>query len=217
MILTAEGISKKYKNSKHFVLEDVSLNIEEKDFFVITGASGSGKSTLLAILGGYLKPTGGEVRFCKKDLFALKDRELSVIHNRIIGYVPQSNIMLKGYTVLENVMLPYQFSGAKTEKKAIEEKAFAHLKALDIEALHDRYPYELSGGEQKRAALARALLYEPDFLIADEPTSGLDAKTADIISGYLYEYCTGGKTVVVATHDELVKSYGNTGMELERK
>jgi ABC-type lipoprotein export system ATPase subunit len=214
MLLTVEGVSKQYKNNSQFVLENISFSIEEKDFFVITGASGSGKSTLLAILGGYQRPTAGTVKLQDKDIFAIKDSELSKLHGSVLAYVPQSNIMLKRYTVLQNVMLPYQFSSVKIEKNEVEEKARIHLKALGIDVLSDRYPYELSGGELKRASLARAMLYEPELIIADEPTSGLDAKNAEIISNYLYEYSKNGKTVAVATHDELVKSYGNRKIEL---
>lgn len=215
MLLTANRIVKKYKKSGRAVLNDINLRIEEKDFFVITGASGSGKSTFLAIIGGYLKPTEGEVLFCGSDLFSLKDKELSRWHNRKIGYIPQNNVMIKGYTVLENVMLPYQFGDHKKQMNDVKEKALASLNTLGIEDLYDRYPYELSGGEQKRVAFARALLFEPDFVIADEPTTGLDKKTADIIAKYLYDYSAKGKTVIAATHDDSVSSCGNRVLVLD--
>lgn len=216
MILSLKNIRKKYKKSHNYVLDGINFDVEEGKLVVVTGASGSGKSTLLAVAGGYLKPNEGEVLFHNNNIYSLNDSNLSILHNRSIGYVPQSNLMIKGYTVIENIIIPYRFSDKSGRISDIWDRAFSIMKALDIEKLHDRYPYELSGGEQKRAALTRALLYEPELVIADEPTSGLDKKTAEMITEYLAEYVDRGKTVIAASHDEMVIGYGKQIISLPR-
>ncbi len=216
-MLEGRNIGKQYKKGSRIVLEEVDFSLHKQDFFVVTGASGSGKSTLLAIAGGYLKPTTGEVIFQGKNLYALRDKTLSALHNQTIGYVPQSNVLLKGYTVLENVLAPYFLGTGKDsdeKRNQVKERALELLEALQIKNLSQSYGYELSGGEQKRVSLARALLGEPELLIADEPTTGLDKDTAILIADYLDAYVKKGKTVFVATHDELVMGYGNRGLQL---
>lgn len=214
MLLTIKDVSKKYKKGRNYVLDKIDFTVDCNDFLVVTGSSGSGKSTLLAISGGYLKPTQGSVIFKDNDLYSINDRELSKIHNDKIGYVPQSNIMVKGYNILENIIIPYQFSHRNEALDEIQKRAVKLMNELCIGDLYDRYPYELSGGEQKRVALARALLSEPKLLIADEPTTGLDKKTADIIIRFLSGYSKEGNAVIVATHDELVMEYGNKRLDL---
>ena len=203
-MLTANSISKRYKNSRRVVLDSFDLTVEEGEFVAVMGESGSGKSTLLAVLSGILDPDEGQVLFEQKDLYSLSDEELSEIHRRKIGYVPQSNFFLKTDTILENIVEPFLLSYDEEEEK-LSERAKEHLERLGIGDLADRFPHELSGGELKRAALARALLTEPRLLIADEPTTGLDSRTGEIILGYLSEYVKCGNAVVVATHDEHIR------------
>ncbi len=203
-MLTANSISKRYKNSRRVVLDSFDLTVEEGEFVAVMGESGSGKSTLLAVLSGILDPDEGQVLFDQKDLYSLSDEELSEIHKKKIGYVPQSNFFLKTDTILENIVEPFLLSSGEAEEK-LSERAKEHLERLGIGDLADRFPHELSGGELKRAALARALLTEPRLLIADEPTTGLDSRTGEIILGYLSEYVKRGNAVVVATHDEHIR------------
>lgn len=214
MLLEAKNISQKYKKASRLILDNVNLEVNEGDFISITGSSGSGKSTLLAIIGGYLKPYKGEVLYGEESLFEVNDKVISRLHSSEIGYVPQSNVVVKGLNVLENVVIPYKFSHKSVKIVEIEQKAKELLSDLGIGELTDRNSYELSGGELKRVALARALLSSPKILIADEPTTGLDKKTADIIAKYLVEYSKNGNAVIVATHDELIMKYGNRELKL---
>ena len=204
-VLLAENISKRYRNNRRTVLDQVDFKLEEGEFCAVMGESGSGKSTLLAVLSGILRPDSGKVLLDDADLYALSDKDLSYIHQRKIGYVPQANIFLKQYTILDNIVLPY-LSEKKDTESELYDKAKEHLEKLGIGDLWDRYPYELSGGEQKRACLIRALLMQPKIVIADEPTTGLDAKTGEKILTYLDEYKKFGRTVLVATHDDHVKA-----------
>lgn len=204
-MLLAENISKRYKNSRRTVLEKVNFKLEEGEFCAITGESGSGKSTILAVLAGILRPDSGKVFLDDADLYALSDKDLSYIHQRKIGYVPQANIFLKQYNILDNIVFPYLSGDTKNEQELFE-RTRAHLEILGIGDLWDRYPYELSGGEQKRACLIRALLMKPQIVICDEPTTGLDGKTGKKILTYLDEYRKSGKTILAATHDDHVKA-----------
>ena len=214
-MLTAEGISKSYKSNRRKILDSLEISINEGEFIAVMGESGSGKSTLLAVLAGILDPDEGQVLFEGKDLYKLSDEELSDIHKRRIGYVPQSNFFLKNYTILENIVEPF-LAGSFEERIAYEEKAKRHLENLGIGDLADRFPHELSGGELKRAAIARALLTEPVLLIADEPTTGLDSGTGRIILEYLSEYVYSGHAVLVATHDDHVKEYAGQVFDIQK-
>lgn len=214
-MLTAEGISKSYKSGRRKILDSLEISIGEGEFIAVMGESGSGKSTLLAVLAGILDPDLGQVLFEGKDLYKLSDEELSDIHKRKIGYVPQSNFFLKNYTILENIVEPF-LAGSSEERIAYEEKAKRHLEKLGIGDLADRFPHELSGGELKRAAIARALLTEPVLLIADEPTTGLDSGTGRIILEYLSEYVYSGHAVLVATHDDHVKEYAGQVFDIQK-
>ena len=214
-MLIAEGISKSYKSGRRKILDSLEISIDEGEFIAVMGESGSGKSTLLAALAGILDPDLGQVLFEGKDLYKLSDEELSDIHKRKIGYVPQSNFFLKNYTILENIVEPF-LAGSSEERIAYEEKAKRHLENLGIGDLADRFPHELSGGELKRAAIARALLTEPVLLIADEPTTGLDSGTGRIILEYLSEYVYSGHAVLVATHDDHVKEYAGQVFDIQK-
>ena len=214
-MLTAEGISKSYKSNRRKILDSLEISIDEGEFIAVMGESGSGKSTLLAVLAGILDPDLGQVLFEGKDLYKLSDEELSDIHKRRIGYVPQSNFFLKNYTILENIVEPF-LAGSSEERIAYEEKAKLHLEKLGIGDLADRFPHELSGGELKRAAIARALLTDPVLLIADEPTTGLDSGTGRIILEYLSEYVYSGHAVLVATHDDHVKEYAGQVFDIQK-
>lgn len=193
MIINAKDITMSYPKSKRIVLKDVNLSIDKGEFVVINGVSGSGKSTLLAILGGYLKPVKGNVIFRGKN----------------IGYVPQGNIMLKKYNILENLIVPLNAQKGSSKEKVLIKKAHKHLQKLRIDDLSKNYPNELSGGELKRVSLARAMMLEADLILADEPTTGLDSESSKLINDYLKEYSNEGNTVIVATHDKICNGYAS--------
>ena len=189
----------------------MNLVFESGEFYAVMGESGSGKSTLLAVLAGILKPDSGRVLISDKDpgsdeidIYNLSNEQLSKIHREKLGYVPQGNVFLKNYTVLENLVTPFL---TKDNPEVLRERAYELLDNLGVKELDERYTFELSGGEQKRVALARAFMTDPEIVIADEPTTGLDASTGDIILGFLKSKAEEGKTVIVATHDEHVKAY----------
>ncbi len=206
-ILEAKNLNMSYKNNQKIILKDVNLKFEEGDYVAIMGESGSGKSTLLACLAGILKPESGEVIWQDKDLYKLNDLQLSKLHRNTISYVPQSNVFLKEYSILENLLFPYMETGEIEEKH--EKRAGELLEALKIKEMRDKFPYELSGGELKRASIARALIMDPEVIVFDEPTTGLDNKTGEIILSFLSYYALKGNLVIIASHDQKVMNYSN--------
>ena len=206
-ILEAKNLNMSYKNNQKIILKDVNLKFEEGDYVAIMGESGIGKSTLLACLAGILKPESGEVIWQDKDLYKLNDFQLSKLHRNTISYVPQSNVFLKEYSILENLLFPYMETGEIEEKH--EKRASELLEALKIKEMRDRFPYELSGGELKRASIARALIMNPEVIVFDEPTTGLDNKTGEIILSFLSYYALKGNLVIIASHDQKVMNYSN--------
>jgi ABC-type lipoprotein export system ATPase subunit len=206
-ILEAKNLNMSYKNNQKIILKDVNLKFEEGDYVAIMGESGSGKSTMLACLAGILKPESGEVIWQDKDLYKLNDLQLSKLHRNTISYVPQSNVFLKEYSILENLLFPYMETGKIEEKH--EKKAVELLEALKIKEMRDRFSYELSGGELKRASIARALIMDPEVIVFDEPTTGLDNKTGEIILSFLSYYAQKGNLVIIASHDQKVMDYSN--------
>ena len=188
------------------VLRGVDLAVAEGESLAITGMSGAGKSTLLHVLGGLDRPTSGRVLYRGRDLYAAGDRERSAIRARKIGFVFQAYHLLPELTVLENVLLPGLSAtgaflrGAKLRAQAAELLARV---GLSDRALHR--PNELSGGEQQRAALARALMNGPELLLADEPTGNLDSKTGEDVLRYLFALAAERSlTLVIVTHNEAV-------------
>jgi len=188
------------------VLRGVTLAVEKGDVLAVSGMSGAGKSTLLHVLGGLDKPTAGRVLYRGRDLYAAGDRERSAIRARRIGFVFQAYHLLPELTVLENVLLPgLSAHGAFLRGRALRERAGMLLDRVGLaERAHHR-PNELSGGEQQRAAIARALMNGPELLLADEPTGNLDSRTGDVVLRYLFELVAEqGLTLVMVTHNESV-------------
>ena len=209
-MLEAENITYKYKKNRRVILDSLSFTLEDGTFAAVTGESGSGKSTFLAVMAGILKPLSGSVKFNGRDLYSLSDRELSVIHRSGISYVPQSNIMLKNLTVIENIITP-------CGSEDLKDRAGELMDALGIRDLADSFPYELSGGELKRASIVRAVLRSPKVVIADEPTTGLDKETGKRILGFLSEYTGEGNSVLVATHDGQIEGYAEKILNIKRE
>ena len=183
------------------VLRGLDLDIQAGEMLAILGASGVGKSTLLHILGALDRPTGGEVFFKEKQIFRLSNSELARFRNQTIGFVFQFHHLLPEFSALENVIIPGLLGGNTRQKVEIRARQLIELVGLEERMSHR--PAELSGGEQQRVAVARALVNKPAMVLADEPTGNLDSETADSIYDLLREINQSeGMTFVVVTHNE---------------
>lgn len=205
-LLKLQDITKKYLvgNQEIKALNGVSLEIFEGDFVSIVGKSGSGKSTLMHIIGLLDTPTTGKVILNNKDVSKLDEESLASIRNKEIGFVFQAFNLLSRATVLENVILPLQYS--TIPKNLWEKKALEMISLVDLTERVSNKSNELSGGQKQRVAIARALVNSPSIILADEPTGNLDSKTgAEIIKKFI-ELNRLGKTIILVTHDmELAK------------
>lgn len=199
-VIRTENLNRIYGKDSTMVhaVKDVNLSINEGEFVAIVGASGGGKSTLLHLLGGLDKPTSGKVFINGKDIYDMKNDELAIFRRRNIGFVFQFFNLIPMLTVRENIELPFGLDGAKVEAKDLEHLA-AQLGLLDRLS---HYPNQLSGGEQQRASIGRALAYKPSIVLADEPTGNLDKKNSQEILNLLKTFSNKfGITVVMITHD----------------
>lgn len=183
------------------VLERVEFSVEPGEAVAVIGASGAGKSTLLHLLGGLDHPTSGIVRIGGRALNELHDSELASIRSRKVGFVFQFHHLLREFTALENVMMPPLIAGES--RGGAEERARALLGDVGLADRLEHKPRQLSGGEQQRVAVARALVAEPRLLLADEPTGNLDSVNADQVFGLVRElHLKGGLTSIIVTHNE---------------
>ena len=190
------------------VLDRASLEIERGEFVVVLGRSGSGKSTLLRLIGGLESADGGSVRFDGGDLGALTETARARLRRSAIGFVFQFFNLIPTLTVAENVELPLALN--EVPKAEAEERSRTLLAELDLAGVAERFPEELSGGEQQRVAIARAVVHEPQLVLADEPTGNLDAETAAHVLDLLTRTVRRrGTTLVVATHSYEVTPLAN--------
>lgn len=188
------------------VLRGISLAVAAGETLAITGMSGAGKSTLLHVLGGLDRPSAGRVLYRGRDFYAAGDRERSAIRARKIGFVFQAYHLLPELTVLENVLLPgLSVHGAFLRGRRLGQRAEMLLGRVGLADRAHHRPNELSGGEQQRAAIARALMNEPELLLADEPTGNLDSHTGEIVLDVIFDLAAEqGLTLVMVTHNEAV-------------
>jgi putative ABC transport system ATP-binding protein len=207
-LLELNDLTKEYKRGARAfnAVNHVSLSVEPGDFISITGRSGSGKSTLLNMSAGLLRPTAGTVLFDGDDIHRLNDRELSLLRNEKIGYVPQGQSLLSNFTVFDNVCIPWFLFKREGD---VEGRAFILLEKVGISHLAASYPRELSGGEMRRVSIARSLINEPRLLIADEPTGDLDAATTADIMNLFSRIAREGTAVLIVTHELDTLHYGN--------
>jgi putative ABC transport system ATP-binding protein len=209
-VLVAKDLQKNYILGKHAVqaLAGVDFRVEEGEFVAIMGPSGSGKSTLLHLIGGLDQPSEGEITLAGQPLSMLKDKQITLLRRRNVGFVFQFFNLLPTLTAEENITLPILIDGKNVAKYQARLEALLELIGLSDRRRHK--PEQLSGGEQQRVALARALISEPSIVLADEPTGNLDTKTGTTIMELLRRSCDELKqTIIVVTHDPRAASYAN--------
>lgn len=213
-VLKAIEITKTYGNGKIKVqaLKTCSLAFEKGEFAAITGKSGSGKSTLLRILGTLEQPDTGEIRLDGEDVLHCSDKKLSEIRRRKIGFIYQNYSLFPEYTAYENIVMPIHLDGRKEDR----EKTLEIMKTLGILSCMQKFPAEMSGGEQQRTAIARALLVSPAVIFADEPTGNLDAGNAEEVvmllskAARLYD-----QTIIMVTHDRQMADYADRILKIQ--
>jgi putative ABC transport system ATP-binding protein len=201
LIIEIQEVEKVYKMGKQQVvaLGGISLNIKKGEYLAVTGPSGSGKSTLLHILGCLDLPTGGRYRFKGKEVGSLCDKELARIRNRDIGFVFQFFNLLPRENSFHNVKLPLTYRTLSDNEK--KELVISALKKVNMTHRISHLPTELSGGEQQRIAIARAIVTNPELILADEPTGNLDSKTGEEIIKLFEKLHQDGKTVIIVSHE----------------
>lgn len=212
--LVARGLEKTFRSEHRDlnVLRGVDLEVSAGEFVAITGPSGSGKSTLLNLLGSLDRPDRGNILWGKLSSDGLDDRSRSRLRNREVGFVFQQHHLLGDFTALENVMMPLRIAG---EINLGRERAQELLEKVGLQSRTSHLPGELSGGEQQRVAVARALIHQPRMLFLDEPGGNLDRKRADELHGLLLGLASEGEVGVVAvTHDENLASLADRWLRL---
>lgn len=223
-MLYAEGIQKQYlrkrKDSNVFeAVQETTLEVANGKITVIHGRSGSGKSTLLNMLSGILKPTRGRVLLGETDLYQLDDVRRALLRNEKFGVVPQGQSAIYSLNVLENVLLPFTMYEKRTKQSGdlqeVRRRAEALLSATGLQELRDVFPQELSGGELRRMAIARALMMKPEIVFADEPTEDLDDSNTKVVLKLFEDAAKNGCAVLIVTHDNSVFPYANVLLRMD--
>ncbi len=212
-VLECKEISKTYGNDavKVYALKSCSLTFQEGEFVAIVGKSGSGKSTLLRILGTLDQPDEGEVLLDGEDVLHLSDKKLSEIRRRKIGFIYQDYSLFPEYTAYENIIMPIHLDGRKENKETVWEM----MGTLGILKCKDKFPSEMSGGEQQRTAIARALCISPAVILADEPTGNLDAENAGEVVMLMSKAARiYNQTIIMVTHDRQMADYADRILQI---
>ena len=213
-ILKIENITKKYANGDKelYALEDVSFTVNQGEFIAIVGPSGSGKSTLLHMIGGIDKPTNGKVYINGTDISSLKPDKMTIFRRRNIGIVYQFYNLIPTLNAEDNIILPVLLDGKKVDKEKLNEI----IKLLKIEDRRKAMPSQLSGGEQQRVSIGRALMNNPSIILADEPTGNLDSKASkEIVEIFKYYNKAYKQTLIIVTHDEKIALLADRIIKLE--
>jgi len=208
-MIDIKHVSKTFKRAReeYKALVDVSLKINKGDFISVSGSSGSGKSTLLNVIGGLIRPDSGEVIFKGESLYDLSGRNLDFYRKRDVGFIFQQFHLMPYLTIVENIGLNcYQLSHADALKDYLEKCSLVNIK--------DKYPSDLSVGEKQRTAFIRAIISNPDLLLADEPTGNLDPQNSEILMTLIEEFHKKGGTVVLVSHDPSATKYSNLNIEI---
>ena len=217
MIIEATGLTKEFARARggkrlFTAVHPLDIGLEERQLTLVSGHSGSGKSTLANMLAGILTPTAGHVRLDGTDLYSLRDEDLSRLRNERIGLIPQGHTALRALTVLDNVLLP---SILYANAEAPVDRARELLAAVGLDDLADAAPTELSGGELRRMAIARALLMDPAIVLADEPTAGLDSANATAVLTLLRDAADRGTAVLVVSHEAEAQRFADRSYVME--
>jgi putative ABC transport system ATP-binding protein len=208
-MIKMKDITKYYSSGviKTFVLRDINLDVEEGEFLTIMGPSGAGKSTLLYILGMLDTPSAGEYYFLEQKVHSLSERHLSELHKNFIGFVFQSYHLIDDLTVYENLETPLLYKKVKSSER--KGKVCDMLDKFNIVAKKDLFPNQLSGGQQQKVAVARAVITTPKLILADEPTGNLNSKEGQEVMELLKELNQSGTTIIQVTHSEKNAAYGH--------
>lgn len=204
--LEIKNISKSYemKDSSLLVIDNFSYTAEKGDLISLTGPSGAGKSTLLHMIGALDKPTKGNILFNGEDLYSKKESELNLYRGKHMGFIFQFHYLLDDFSAIENIMMPMLINN--TPKDKAYEKAIKLIESVGLLNRKDHFPNELSGGEQQRIAVARALSMSPDIILADEPTGNLDKANSLAVLEILKKQAENGVCVIIVTHDDFIAS-----------
>ena len=209
-LLKIENMYKKYK--QNWVLENINFNIKQGEFVAIIGASGSGKSTLMNVIAGLDNVNKGSIKIKGEEITKLTNNEKTIFRRKNIGYIYQLYNLIPTLSVKENIILPIVLD----EKKVNYERLYSLVKELKLENLLNRLPNELSGGQQKKVAIARALVTNPSIIIADEPTGNLDTKEAlKIIKKIKYYNTKLNQTILLVTHDMRIAKMAKRIIEIK--
>src|ERR1043165_2669771 len=215
MLLDVLQLTRRYGMADAAVdaLRETSFSVAEGEFVAIMGPSGSGKSTLMNLIGLLDRPTSGRLVFAGEDTTQLNHDQLAGLRNRRIGFVFQAYNLLARNSTLENVEMPLAYSRLRRSQRRL--KAQAALEAVGLTHRVDHWPGELSGGEQQRAAIARALVGNPALILADEPTGALDSRTGESILSLFRSLNHDGRTIVMVTHDEHIARHARRIVRLQ--
>ena len=220
-ILEVRNISKQFTRNRgdsnvFYPVKNIEFLLKRGEIAMLSGKSGSGKTTFLNMVAGILEPTEGDILIEGKNMYQMNDKDLSLFRNSKIGNIPQGQTAIHSLTVIENVMLPvmlyYKDKATYNEKVKLAETLLDKMKITDLK---DVMPSELSGGELRRVAVARALIMNPELILADEPTSDLDEVNTNIILQMLQEVAKTGVAVIVVTHDKEVSAIADTIYEMK--
>jgi putative ABC transport system ATP-binding protein len=202
-MIKLENVEKYYGG--HKVLKGINLIIHKGEFISVMGSSGSGKSTLLNLIGGMDSPEKGAVIVNGENITVFTDEKLTLYRRKKIGFIFQFFNLLPNITVFENISIPLLLNGSEDRERVLN-----YIKRVNLDGKKDKYPYQLSGGEQQRVAIARALIHEPEIILADEPTGSLDSETGRKIMGLVQELTEEmNKTVILVTHESYIAEYAD--------
>ena len=201
-----QNVEKTFGTTK--VLQGINLDIADRELVAIRGASGSGKSTLLYLLGGLDVPSTGNVIINGQNLSKLSDKDLANFRNQNVGFVFQFHFLLPSMTCIDNILLPARIGGGNINMKVVESDVAKLAKILGVEHCLKKFPYQLSGGEQQRINIIRALSMRPKILLCDEPTGNLDSKNSEKVADLLKNLAQDfGAILLVVTHDDKVAGF----------
>ncbi|HEY3374270.1 MAG TPA: ABC transporter ATP-binding protein [Candidatus Aquicultor sp.] len=216
MLYNLEAVSLSYTLNKRLIpiISDLGITVQEGEFSVIMGPSGSGKTSILNIMAGFLRPTSGQVLFRDTDLYALSKGSIASYRNKEIGIVHQFFNLISSFNALQNIAAPLLIAGLKPNEAY--ERAEIVLERVGMIARAKHYPSELSGGEQQRIAIARALINQPKVILADEPTGNLDQRNTHEILDLFSDIHQKGTTIVMVTHDPMVAERATRAINMNK-